>query len=74
MMKCMTESRLALKTVQRITCAETAQPLNMSAKAYDRYKKGERTPSSQTISFMTQFFNTSADYLYGLSDDASPQV
>ena len=44
----------------------------MSAMGYGRYEKGERTPSYQTVSFMAQFFNTSTDYLYGLSDDAAP--
>ena len=71
-MKFMPERLVALRTAQGITRAEAARRLNMSAMGYGRYEKGERTPSYQTVSFMAQFFNTSTDYLYGLSDDAAP--
>ena len=63
---------IALRTAQGITRAEAARRLNMSAMGYGRYEKGERTPSYQTVSFMAQFFNTSTDYLYGLSDNDAP--
>ena len=66
------ERLIALRTAQGITRAEAARRLNMSAMGYGRYEKGERTPSYQTVSFMAHFFNTSIDYLYGLSDDVSP--
>ena len=68
-MSFMPERLTALRTAQGITRAEAARMLNMSAMGYGRYEKGERTPSYQTVSFIAQFFNTSTDYLYGLSDD-----
>ncbi|MBR7015249.1 MAG: helix-turn-helix transcriptional regulator [Lachnospiraceae bacterium] len=71
-MKFMPDRLIALRTAQGITRAEAARRLSMSAMGYGRYEKGERTPSYQTVSFMAQFFNTSTDYLYGVSDDAAP--
>ena len=70
-MKFMPERLIALRSALGITRAEASRRLNMSAMGYGRYEKGERTPSFQTVSFMAQVFNTSADYLYGLSDDAA---
>lgn len=70
-MKFMPERLTALRNALGITRAEAARRLNMSAMGYGRYEKGERTPSFQTVSFMAQYFNTSTDYLYGLSDDES---
>ncbi len=62
--------RLAsLRTQLGITKAEAARRLNMSAMGYGRYEKGERVPSFQTVSFIAQAFGTSADYLYGKTDD-----
>ena len=70
-MKFVPERLVALRTAQGITRAEAARQLNMSAMGYGRYEKGERTPSFQTVSYIAQYFNTSTDYLYGLSDDNS---
>ena len=61
-----------LRTALKITRAEAARMLNMSAMGYGRYEKGERTPSFQTVSYIAQIFNTSIDYLYGLSDEKAP--
>ena len=61
-----------LRTAQGITRAEAARRLNMSAMGYGRYERGERTPSFQTVSYMAQVFNTSTDYLFGLSEDSHP--
>ena len=63
------ERLTALRNTKGITRAEAARLLNMSAMGYGRYEKGERTPSFQTVSYMAQFFHTSTDYLYGLTDD-----
>ena len=66
------ERLIALRTAQGITREEAARRLNMSAMGYGRYERGERLPSYLTVSIMAHFFNTSTDYLYGLSDDDSP--
>ena len=36
---------------------------------YRRYASGEREPSASTVATLAQFFNVSADYLLGLSDE-----
>ena len=67
----MPERLIELRTALGITRAEAARRLSMSAMCYGRYEKGERTPSYQTVSFMAHHFNTSTDYLYGLTDEAA---
>lgn len=54
-----------------INKAEAARCLNMSAMGYGRYESGEREPSFQTVSFIADIFGTSADYLYGKTEDGS---
>lgn len=70
----MPERLTAIRTSLKITRAEAARLLNMSAMGYGRYEKGERTPSYQTVSYIAQIFHTSTDYLYGLSDDETVAV
>ncbi len=38
-----------------------------------RYEYGDRTPSPQTVEVIAQKFNTSVDYLVGLTDDSKPK-
>ena len=54
--------------------AEAARKLNMSAMGYGRYENGQREPSFQTVCFIATTFNTTSDYLYGLTDDPSPST
>lgn len=55
-----------------ISMAEASRRLNLSKIGYCRYEYGERTPSPQTIEVIAQCFNTSSDYLVGITDDPSP--
>ena len=55
-----------------ITMAEASRRLNLSKIGYCRYEYGERVPSPQTVEVIAQCFNTSVDYLVGLSDDPKP--
>ena len=54
--------------------AEAARRLNMSAMGYGRYENGQREPSFQTVCFIASTFNTTSDYLYGLTDDPYPST
>ena len=54
--------------------AEAARKLNMSAMGYGRYENGQREPSFQTVCFIASTFNTTSDYLYGLTDNSSPST
>ena len=51
-----------------ITMAEASRRLKLSKIGYCRYEYGERVPSTQTLEIIAQCFNTSVDYLVGLSD------
>ena len=55
-----------------ITMAEASRRLNLSKIGYCRYEYGERVPSPQTVEVIAQCFNTSVDYLVGISDDSTP--
>ena len=57
-----------------INKAEAARMLNMSAMGYGRYERGEREPSFQTVSYIADVFGTTADYLYGNSDESSSKI
>lgn len=46
----------------------------VSAMGYGRYENWQREPSFQTVCFIASTFNTTSDYLYGLTDDPSPSV
>lgn len=53
---------------------EAAKRINVSQPAYLRYESGQRTPSIQVINQMAIAFNTSTDYLLGLSDTDAPET
>lgn len=69
-MKFQPEKLISLRKELGITKAEAARRLNMSAMGYGRYENGEREPSFQTVSFISQTFETTTDYLYGLTDNS----
>lgn len=56
-----------------ITMAEASRRLDLSKIGYCRYEYGDRTPSPQTVEVIAQKFNTSIDYLVGLTDDSKPK-
>lgn len=56
-----------------ITMAEASRRLNLSKIGYCRYEYGDRTPSPQTVEVIAQKFNTSVDFLVGLTDDSKPK-
>ena len=64
-----TDSLFKIRTQFGITKGEAARRLNMSAKGYGRYEKGDREPSFQTVSHIAQVFGTTTDCLYGKTDD-----
>lgn len=66
------ERLISLRESMGINKAEAARRLNMSAMGYGRYENGDREPSFQTVSFIAQTFNSSTDYLYGLSKSKEP--
>lgn len=55
-----------------ISKQEAAKRIKVSQPAYLRYEAGQRNPSIQIINEMSIVFNTSTDYLIGVSDDDIP--
>ncbi len=55
-----------------ITKLEAARRMNMSQAAYVRYESGIRMPSLHVINTMANILNTSAEYLTGQTNIASP--
>lgn len=68
------ERLIGLREQLGINKAEAARKLNMSAMGYGRYENGQREPSFQTVCFIASAFNTTSDYLYGLTEDPSPST
>ena len=58
------ERLIEVRTSLKITKAEAARRLNISAMAYGRYEKGEREPSYQSVCYIAQTFNCNIDFLY----------
>jgi len=73
-MKFCNERLIQIRESLGINKAEAARRLNMSAMGYGRYESGEREPSFQTVSFITDAFGTTTDFLYGNSDDSSSKT
>jgi transcriptional regulator with XRE-family HTH domain len=71
-MKFKSERLIKIREQLGINKAEAARKLNMSAMGYGRYENGQREPSFQTVCFIASAFNTTSDYLYGLTDNPSP--
>ena len=54
------------------TQKEIAEYLGIAERAYQNYEYGNREPDIEKIKMLCQFFDVSADYLLGLSDN--PQI
>lgn len=54
---------------QKITQKATADFLEIREQAYQMYEYGKREPNFETLEKLCNYFNVSADYLLGLSDD-----
>ncbi len=49
-----------------------AEYLNVTQQTYSRYETGELSPSLITMEKLSEFYNTSVDYLMGLTDVREP--
>ena len=55
-----------------ITKAEASRRLQLSRIAYNRYESGERVPSKQMLTLISQCFHTSVSFLTGETNDMQP--
>ncbi|PWI53144.1 helix-turn-helix domain-containing protein [Sulfoacidibacillus thermotolerans] len=65
--------RLALLRKNKgLTQIEMATALKITLRSYQRYEGKNREPQIDQLILIAKFFNTSIDYLVGLSDDPTP--
>ena len=55
-----------------LTQAQVAEYLNMKQPQYNRYERGLRDIPSDILIALAKLYNTSTDYLLGLTDVKSP--
>ncbi|SNS03229.1 Helix-turn-helix [Anaerovirgula multivorans] len=58
-----------IRVSQKITQKAVAEFLNIKETSYQHYEYGKREPNYETLFKLCHYFNVSADYLLGLSDD-----
>ncbi|MGG0665529.1 helix-turn-helix transcriptional regulator [Viridibacillus arvi] len=58
----------ALRNEKNLTQKELADKINVSNVSISGYESGNRTPDTETLQVIADFFETSTDYLLGRSD------
>lgn len=54
--------------------SELAEKLGLDQNQISRYERGVISPSYDSLKHMARMFDTTADYLIGLTDDPSPST
>ena len=65
-----------LKTLRKshnLTQTDIAMKLEIAKSTVAGYEKGFRKPKIKTVNQLAEIFNTSTDYLLGLTDDPTPK-
>lgn len=55
-----------------LTQAQVSRYLNMSQTGYSKYETGENDVPTKILIELAKFYNTSIDYLLGLTDNTEP--
>lgn len=63
-----TERLKSLRKEKGLTQKAIAEHFNTSPQSYAQWEKGLRTPNSDSLEKLANFFNVSTDYLLGNSD------
>ena len=61
-----------LRTSFGLSQRELAQAIKLSPGMISMYEAGKKTPTIDVLSRLVDFFDVSADYLLGLTDDPTP--
>lgn len=56
------------------TQTEVGKALGKSREAVSKYEIGEREPDLEAVASLSRYFNVSADYILGISDEYSASV
>jgi len=65
----LSERLLALRLQNKVLIKDIIESTGISLRSYQYYERNERKPTSDVIIKLCTYFNVSADYLLGLSDD-----
>lgn len=71
-MATLSERLIQLKVDRNLFQKKIAEDLGISVRSYQRYESGERKPDSDTIIKLCKYFNISANYILGLSNNPEP--
>lgn len=63
-----------LRSSKMMSQADLAKALHVSQQAITKWETGKSEPSSSVIEEMADYFNVSADYLLGMTEDKTPNV
>lgn len=67
-MKRLTERIRMLRENNHLTQRQLAEYLGLRQQTYSRYERGELIPSLDSIAALADFYDTSTDFLVGLTD------
>ena len=62
----------ALREDHDLTQKQIAKILNMSQTGYSKYETGENVVPTSILIELWKFYNTSVDYILGLTDEEAP--
>lgn len=62
----------ALREDHDLTQKKIAEILNMSQTGYSKYETGENDIPTRILIELAKFYNTSVDYLLGITDEIKP--
>ena len=61
-----------LRLLFNFTQKELADKLNIRQNTYSQYENGRREPSIEILIKLSEIFDTSIDYLVGITDEEQP--
>lgn len=65
----LSERLIKLKETNNLLQKDIAKSVGLSLRSYQRYEYGEREPTASIIIKLCDYFNVSADYLLGRTDN-----
>lgn len=64
----------ALRKAKNLTQKELAEKINVTHVSISGYENGNRTPDTETLQALADFFNVSTDYLLGRDENNLPHL
>ncbi|AMQ19634.1 helix-turn-helix domain-containing protein [Geobacillus sp. JS12] len=61
-----------LRQEKKLTQEELGKKINVTKVSISGYENGNRTPDTETLQKLADFFNVTTDYLLGRTDDPNP--